>query len=106
MEDWELREVERIKRIKRRQHDALLDNGHLRAHYAHQNWPHPDAQTYNQLIRAYRHSCHAGCCRWSYYVKRADRRQDRHQVRMMLAKHWSAERRRINYFSEASYKGL
>jgi len=104
-EEWDYVLHQKGRRARRRELDAALEPGHLRAWYDKQGWPRPDTSTFRQLQRAYRHSCHAGCCAWASYVKRADRRQDRHQVRMSLLKGYRAHRRKVGWMSEAGYKG-
>lgn len=105
LETWQQQQRDKAQRAKRRAADATREPGHLRAWYARQDWPRPDAATFNQLKRAMRGSCHAGCCRMASYLNRADRRQSRHQTRMALATGYAAYRRKSSRVSEAGYKG-
>lgn len=95
----------KARRARRREH-ANFDPRRLHAFYDAQGWPEPSTlDMFRQVIKAYRHSCHAGCCTWPRYVKRMDRRQDRHQAKMALAKRCDNLRRKTNYASEADWKG-
>lgn len=79
------------KRSRRRELEAVRESGHLLKWYAaqdlHLNYVSTrETGLFRQFMRAYRHSCHAACCACDAYVKRHERRRDRHRVRVELSR--------------------
>lgn len=79
------------KRSRRRELEAVREPSHLlkyfEAQQLHLNYVSTrEVGLFRQFMRAYRHSCHAACCAVDAYMKRNERRQDRHRIRQELRK--------------------
>lgn len=77
----------KAKRARRRELEARMEVGHLKAWFHAQDWPEPTSlDMFRRLMRAYRHSCHAPCCAAQHWERRHATKSERRRARMALRK--------------------
>jgi hypothetical protein len=77
---------DKARRARRRMFEATREPGHLRAWFQKQGNPGPGDElgtvTFRQLMRSYKHGCHAACCVIDAYEKRHRNRVQRREIKI------------------------